>query len=35
MAGTSWELSKVRAPAVPAQRFLGGGFGRGAKLLSE
>src|SRR5713226_5040077 len=25
----------LRAPALPAQRFLGGGFGRGAKPPSE
>ncbi len=29
------EVIKVRAPALPAQRFLGGGFGRGAKPPSE
>src|SRR5207253_1598538 len=28
-------LAAVRAPALPAQRFLGGGFGRGAKPPSE
>ncbi len=26
---------RFRAPALPAQRFLGGGFGRGAKPPSE
>jgi len=29
------EAIEVRAPALPAQRFLGGGFGRGAKAPSE
>src|SRR5207253_4110883 len=28
-------LAAVRAPALPAQRFLGGGFGRGANPPSE
>src|SRR5439155_22194829 len=29
------EVFRFRAPALPAQRFLGGGFGRGAKPPSE
>src|SRR6266446_8998810 len=29
------QVFHVRAPALPAQRFLGGGFGRGAKPPSE
>src|SRR6266545_2288154 len=33
---SSCEVIEVRAPALPAQRrFLGGGFGRGAKPPSE
>src|SRR6266536_4160054 len=29
------EVFRFRAPALPAQRILGGGFGRGAKPPSE
>src|SRR5258706_16425713 len=29
------DITALRAPAVPAQRFLGGGFGRGAKPPSD
>jgi predicted CXXCH cytochrome family protein len=32
---TGRRMFHVRAPALPAQRFLGGGFGRGAKPPSE
>src|SRR5439155_15575053 len=32
---SSCDVIEVRAPALPAQRFLGGGFGRGAKPPSE